>query len=132
MGARVTRPDVRAVPGPPYAGPVAPSAPVNVQWLGHASALIEIGGVRVLTDPALTPRLAHLRRHRRVDLAAIGRPDIVLISHLHMDHLHVPSLRLVGDDVPIVVPAGAPGWSAARASATSRRRGPARRSTSAR
>ncbi|HEU4841474.1 MAG TPA: MBL fold metallo-hydrolase, partial [Ilumatobacteraceae bacterium] len=86
---------------------MAPSAPLNVQWLGHASALIELGGVRVLTDPALTPRLAHLRRHRRVDPATIGRPDIVLISHLHMDHLHVPSLRLVGDDIPIVVPAGA-------------------------
>jgi L-ascorbate metabolism protein UlaG (beta-lactamase superfamily) len=108
MGARVTSPTSR-LPGPPYAGPVAPSAPLDVQWLGHATALIELGGVRVLTDPALTPRLAHLRRHRRVDPATIGRPDIVLISHLHMDHLHVPSLRLVGEDVPIVVPAGAAG-----------------------
>ena len=56
-----------------------------------------IGGVRFLTDPALTPRLAHLRRHHAVDLDAIGGVDVVLISHVHMDHLHVPSLRLLGD-----------------------------------
>jgi L-ascorbate metabolism protein UlaG (beta-lactamase superfamily) len=86
-----------------------PTFPLDVRWLGHASTLIELGGVRVMTDPALTPRLAHLRRHHRVDAATIDRPDLVLISHLHMDHLHVPSLRLIGDDVPIVVPAGAAG-----------------------
>ncbi len=32
---------------------------------------------------------------------------MILISHVHMDHLHVPSLRLFGRDVPLVVPAGA-------------------------
>jgi L-ascorbate metabolism protein UlaG (beta-lactamase superfamily) len=79
----------------------------NLTWLGHASVLIELAGVRVLTDPAFTPRLAHLRRHHRVDVPAIGRPDLVLISHVHMDHLHVPSLRMVGSDVAMIVPAGA-------------------------
>ncbi len=32
--------------------------------------------------------------------------DVVLVSHLHHDHLHVPSLRRFGVDVPIVVPRG--------------------------
>ena len=76
-------------------------------WLGHASVVIELGGVRVMTDPALTHRVAHLRRHHHLDLAAVGAPDVVLISHLHMDHLHLPSLRLLGRDVALIVPRGA-------------------------
>ncbi len=91
--------------GVPSPADVPPSA--SVTWLGHTSAVIDIAGVKILTDPALTPRVAHLRRHHTVDVAAIGRPDLVLISHLHMDHLHVPSLRLFGAEVPLVVPAGA-------------------------
>ena len=79
----------------------------RVTWLGHASVLIELAGVRVLTDPALTPRLTHLRRHHHVEVSALERPDVVLISHVHMDHLHVPSLRLLGHEVALVVPAGA-------------------------
>ena len=81
--------------------------PARVRWLGHASVMIELAGVRVLTDPALTPRLAHLRRHHRVDVATLERPDLVLISHVHLDHLHIPSLRLFDADVAMIVPAGA-------------------------
>ena len=69
--------------------------PLAVSWLGHASVVIDIGGVRFLTDPALTPRLAHLRRHHVVDIDAVAGVDVVLISHVHIDHLHVPSLRLL-------------------------------------
>lgn len=69
--------------------------------------MIDLGGVRVLTDPALTRRLAHLRRHHDVDPGSLGVPDVILISHVHTDHLHVPSLRLLGRDVALVVPAGA-------------------------
>lgn len=82
---------------------------VDIRWLGHATALIDLDGIRFLTDPALTPRLAHLRRHHLVDPAAHRDIDVVLISHVHMDHLHVPSLRLLGD-VTMVVPAGAGRW----------------------
>jgi L-ascorbate metabolism protein UlaG (beta-lactamase superfamily) len=78
-----------------------------VTWLGHATALVEMDGTRILTDPALTARLAHLRRHHEVDVPAIGRPDVVLISHAHLDHLHLPSLRMLGRDIDLVVPEGA-------------------------
>ncbi len=78
---------------------------VRVTWWGHATAMIEIGGRRLLTDPLLTDRLAHLRR--------IGSPapgaqtaDAVLVSHLHLDHLHLPSLRRVEADT-LVLPTGA-------------------------
>jgi L-ascorbate metabolism protein UlaG (beta-lactamase superfamily) len=85
------------------------SAAAQIHWLGHATTLIEIDGVRVLTDPALTARLAHLRRHHPVDLDAVGAVDAVLISHIHMDHLHLASLRLLPPGTPLVVPAGAGG-----------------------
>ncbi|MET0457693.1 MAG: MBL fold metallo-hydrolase, partial [Ilumatobacteraceae bacterium] len=80
-----------------------------VTWVGHASVLIDIAGVKVLTDPLLTHRVAHLRRHHPIDVAAVGVPDLVLLSHVHMDHLHIPSLRLLGPTIPIVAPAGAGG-----------------------
>jgi L-ascorbate metabolism protein UlaG (beta-lactamase superfamily) len=68
-----------------------------VTWLGHASVLVELDGVRVLTDPVLTDRVAHLRRRRPLspELSAPGRLDAVLVSHVHMDHLHPRSLRSV-------------------------------------
>jgi len=44
-----------------------------------------------------------------IDVVALGVPDVVLLSHVHMDHLHIPSLRLLGPTVPIVAPTGAGG-----------------------
>ena len=78
----------------------------QVTWLGHATVLIETGGARLLTDPVLRQRVVHLRRH--VPLPGdLGRIDVVLISHLHHDHLDVPTLRALGGTAPIVVPRGA-------------------------
>lgn len=78
--------------------------------MGHATALVELDGLRFLTDPALTPRLAHLRRHVTADFDALV-PDVVLISHVHVDHLHLASMKLLTRDparpVTAVVPAGA-------------------------
>ena len=83
---------------------------IEVTWVGHATALVVVDGLRILTDPALTPRLAHLRRHHRVDVDALA-PDVVLISHVHMDHLHLASMRLLTRDrarqVTAIVPVGA-------------------------
>ncbi len=79
----------------------------SLTWVGHATVAIELGDVKVLTDPALTRRVAHLRRHDVADVAAVGTPDVVLISHVHMDHLHLPSLRMFGSDIDLIVPTGA-------------------------
>ncbi|GAA4488586.1 MBL fold metallo-hydrolase [Rhodococcus olei] len=82
---------------------------VRVGWLGHATVAVTDGATTVLTDPVLTSRVGHLRRRRGPDPTAdLPRPDVVLLSHLHADHTHVPSLRLLGA-VPIVVPRGAVG-----------------------
>jgi len=86
-----------------------PGAAARVTWLGHSSVLIEQDGVRVLTDPVLRRRLAHLRRPSAVDPAAVADTDVILISHVHHDHLDMPSLAQVGRATPIVVPRGGAG-----------------------
>jgi len=83
----------------------------RIVFLGHATVLIELNGVRLLTDPVLRDRVAHLRRQvapvkKSVLFDATG-PDAVLISHLHYDHLDLASLRLLGLDTPLLVPVGA-------------------------
>ena len=63
-------------------------------YVGHATVLVELDGVRVLTDPILSGRVAHLRRHGgAVDADSLGQLDAVLVSHAHLDHLHAASLR---------------------------------------
>jgi L-ascorbate metabolism protein UlaG (beta-lactamase superfamily) len=68
--------------------------------------LLEHGGVRLLTDPVLRARLVHLRRHGPTPEVP-GQVDAVLLSHLHYDHLDLPSLNLLPRDVRVVAPAGA-------------------------
>ena len=78
----------------------------KVEWLGHATIRIELGGIRILTDPAIRERIGPLdRKAPPVPRAAIEAIDVVLISHLHQDHLDLPSLRRLGDP-RLIVPAG--------------------------
>ncbi|MGC5341624.1 MBL fold metallo-hydrolase [Streptomyces sp. DT24] len=82
--------------------------PVEITWWGHATCTIEDSGVRVLTDPLFARRFAHLRRRR----GALPPPeaalaDVTLISHLHSDHLHLPSLARLAPGSRLVVPLGA-------------------------
>lgn len=79
----------------------------RITWLGHATVLIEAGGVRLLTDPVLRGRVGHLRRHGPAP-AAVEDVDGVLVSHVHRDHLDRPSLRtLARAETAAVVPRGA-------------------------
>ena len=80
-------------------------ATATVTWVGHATVLVEVDGVRILTDPALTSRMVHLRRRRPAP--DLGRIDAVLVSHVHMDHLHLRSMQRLGHLPRLVVPAGA-------------------------
>jgi L-ascorbate metabolism protein UlaG (beta-lactamase superfamily) len=89
------------------AGPLAD----RIVFLGHSTVLIELDGVRLLTDPILRGRVVHLRRDTPPpDPSVFAAPDAVLISHLHQDHLDLPSLRLLGLHTPLIVPAGAGAW----------------------
>ncbi|MET9857921.1 MBL fold metallo-hydrolase [Streptomyces smyrnaeus] len=82
--------------------------PVEVTWWGHATATVRDSGVTVLTDPLLVRRLAHLRRRRgALPPPDAVRADLVLVSHLHADHLHPGSLAMLAPGTRVVVPRGA-------------------------
>ena len=82
--------------------------PGRLTFVGHATALIELGGARILTDPVLRTRVAHLRRQVAPPAPGVASNlDAVLISHLHQDHADAPSLRRIDPATPMLVPRGA-------------------------
>src|SRR5688572_22480217 len=83
------------------------STPLSITYVGHATCLVEMQGVRVLTDPILRNRIGHIRRQSEsVHGNGHEKIDAVVISHLHRDHLDVPSLRKIGRDTRMILPAG--------------------------
>ncbi|NDY91829.1 MBL fold metallo-hydrolase [Ideonella livida] len=97
----------------------APAHPLQVTWLGHATALIQSQGMNVLTDPVLGERASPLpfigpRRYtpapaRLEDLPTL---QVVLISHNHYDHLERETVARLGDRVCWLVPLGLGDWFA--------------------
>ncbi|MFT3659959.1 MAG: MBL fold metallo-hydrolase [Gordonia sp. (in: high G+C Gram-positive bacteria)] len=91
-------------------------ADLSVTWLGHATNLVEIDGVRVLTDPVLSARcspsqLVGPKRLHAAPLTVGAMPaiDVVLISHDHYDHLDtetVDALAALHPQARFVVPIG--------------------------
>ncbi len=75
-------------------------------YVGHATVLVTMDGARVLTDPLLRTRIAHLRRRVEVDAAALRGVDAVLISHAHYDHLDRGSLQKLDRSTVVVIPRG--------------------------
>ena len=78
----------------------------SVTWWGHSTMSLADSGVTLLTDPLLTDRLIHLRRMAGDTPRLDGPPDAVLLSHLHADHFHLPSLRAVPGEPQLIVPRG--------------------------
>ncbi len=80
---------------------------MRLTYLGHATVLIELDGVRILTDPLLGSRLGPLRRHGPTPVPAeLGEIDGVLVSHGHPDHFHAASLTAIPGHPLLVVPRG--------------------------
>ena len=80
---------------------------LSLTFAGHATVLLAMDGVRLLTDPLLRRRIGVLIRRSPIPPLAVRRGlDAVLISHAHLDHLDVPSLRLIDRGTPIIVPRG--------------------------
>jgi L-ascorbate metabolism protein UlaG (beta-lactamase superfamily) len=81
---------------------------VRVTYVGHATVLVEMDGVRLLTDPVLRRRVGPLGRHGPTpDPLLTEGVDAVLISHLHHDHADAPSLRRLSRAVPVFASPGA-------------------------
>ena len=79
----------------------------RLRWLGHSTVFVELDGTRLLTDPLLRRRLFHLWRPSPVEPEDLESLDGVLVSHVHYDHLDLPSLRRLPRTTHVVAPLGA-------------------------
>jgi L-ascorbate metabolism protein UlaG (beta-lactamase superfamily) len=111
----VTRSSTGGADANPATNPIGAS--IRVLFVGHATALIELGGTRVLTDPFLRSRLGPLERHGPLPSAADFEADVVVISHGHADHFDEWSLARLPGRPTLVVPRGL-GMRARRANAS--------------
>lgn len=93
----------------------------SVTWIGHATALLQIAGMNVLTDPIFSERaspFSFLGPQRKVPLnihiAQLPHIDVVVISHNHYDHLDQASVeqlnRQAGGPPLFLVPLGVKDW----------------------
>lgn len=103
----------------PIASPVEawkspPASGLRLTWMGHSTALVEIDGARVLTDPIWSERASpstlvgpHRFHAPPAPLEALPPIDAVIISHDHYDHLdHETTVALAAQGVPFFVPLG--------------------------
>jgi L-ascorbate metabolism protein UlaG (beta-lactamase superfamily) len=85
---------------------------ITACWLGHSTVLMNFYGVTILTDPVLFRRVgADLRigtvgPKRLIEPALTVRQlppiDLVLLSHAHMDHLDLPTLKRLPSSARVV------------------------------
>ncbi len=122
--ARLLGSDRRPAGAPPgtapsrFEMPHAPEGLLTATWIGHATALLQLGGLNVLTDPMWSRRASPVSwagPSRVVDppvpLSALPPIDIVLISHNHYDHLDRATVRTIATHHPAAVwyaPLGVP------------------------
>jgi L-ascorbate metabolism protein UlaG (beta-lactamase superfamily) len=87
---------------------------ITITWIGHSTFLINLDGTTILTDPVFSDKvgvsflgLATVGLKRFVPPALtfeqLPSPDLVLVSHAHMDHYDIPSLKRLRRDQPIIM-----------------------------
>ena len=78
----------------------------KVTFVGHSTILVEMDGVRLLTDPVIGSFIGPIRRQLPAPDPASLKVDAILISHLHGDHFSLSSLKKLGRDTQLIVPWG--------------------------
>jgi len=87
-------------------------AQVTLAWLGHATVLINFFGVKILTDPALFPRIGirlpgftigpKRLTAPALDVDELPKIDLILLSHAHFDHLDLRTLRCFDEKTSVI------------------------------
>ncbi len=94
---------------------------ISITWIGHATALIQVNGLNILTDPVFSDRVSPFsfagpkrKIALPVQLSELPRIDIVLISHNHYDHLDRPTVlqlkNQMGGEPLFLAPLGIDLW----------------------
>ncbi|MGY5133123.1 MBL fold metallo-hydrolase [Streptomyces nigrescens] len=109
--------EIQQLPFEPGPMPAADTTTLAVTWAGHASWIIRIGGLTVLTDPVWSRKI--LGTPARVTPVGVRWEDLppvdaVVISHNHYDHLDAPTLKRLPRHTPLLLPAGLAPWARRR------------------
>ena len=73
--------------------------------LGHSTMLFQYKGIKILTDPFLSPHIFGIRRQKpALNPNILPKVDFILISHAHYDHLDMRTLRRLKRNATLVIP----------------------------
>jgi len=83
---------------------------INIAWIGHSTILMNFFGTTILTDPVLFERVGvsifgmtfgpSRFTHPALSVNEIPKPDIILLSHAHMDHMDYETLSAIVNRYP--------------------------------
>src|SRR5579872_4171004 len=92
-----------------------PDMGLHAAWLGHSTVLLKVDGMTIVTDPVFSDRIGLNFGPVTVGMKRLVAPatrlnklpkiDLILLSHAHMDHLDIPTLRLLEDSHTTVLTA---------------------------
>jgi L-ascorbate metabolism protein UlaG (beta-lactamase superfamily) len=91
-----------------------PESGLRITWVGHSSLLIEIDGIRILTDPVWSQRVSFSQSfgpkrffQPPIALADLPKIDVIISSHDHYDHLDKATIKFfAGKEVPFICSIG--------------------------
>jgi L-ascorbate metabolism protein UlaG (beta-lactamase superfamily) len=120
LGKTIAQPTADLSPIPADLQAIATPKAAQVTWIGHATALVQMGGFNILTDPVFSDRASPVQfagpkrfQAPGLTLAQLPRIDAVVISHNHYDHLDLASVRALAalENAPVFyVPLGIDDW----------------------